>query len=203
MKNLLPQDGEAFLIERAIPQPMADSLFATLMHAIDWRSETATIMGRRVAIPRLTAWYGEGDYTYSGIHNIGAPWIEELVGVRCIAERCAGERFNSVLANLYRDGRDSVSWHADDEAGMGSNPVIASISLGAVRQFRMRHKIFRDVSVAINLPHGSCLVMAGTMQHFWQHALPKTARDVGSRINLTFRRCGMTVPERTSDDAMK
>ena len=160
-------------------------------------------MGRRVAIPRLTAWFGDGDYTYSGIRNVPTPWIKELLEVKGIAERCAGGCFNSVLANLYRDGRDSVSWHADDEAGMGSSPVIASISLGAVRQFRMRHKTFRDQSIAIDLPHGSCLVMAGTMQQFWQHAVPKTARDVGARINLTFRRCGGIAPESRSRDATR
>ena len=158
-------------------------------------------MGRQIALPRLTAWYGDGDYTYSGIRNVAAPWREELLEVKSIAERHAGVCFNSVLANLYRDGRDSVSWHADDEPGMGSSPVIASISLGAVRQFRMRHKTFRDQTIAIDLPHGSCLVMAGTMQQLWQHAVLKTARDVGPRINLTFRRCGVIAPASTSGDA--
>ena len=189
-KNLLPCDGQAFLIEAAIPHPIADRLFAGLMHRIHWHSATAMIMGRQVAIPRLTAWYGEGDYTYSGIRNVAAPWIGELLELKGVAEHCAGVGFNSVLANLYRNGGDSVSWHADDEVGMGSSPVIASISLGAVRQFRMRHKTSRHQALAIDLPHGSCLVMAGTMQQFWQHAVPKTTRQVGPRINLTFRRCG-------------
>jgi alkylated DNA repair dioxygenase AlkB len=188
--KLLPCDGEVLLIETAIPAQQADRLFARLMDVIDWRCETARIMGRIVAIPRQTAWYGDGTYNYSGIRNDPAPWIEELLEAKGVAEQCAGTKFNSVLANKYRDGRDSVAWHADDEPAMGANPVIASISLGAVRRFRMRHKADRGQSVAIDLPHGSCLVMAGTTQRFWQHQLPKTARAVGPRINLTFRQCG-------------
>jgi alkylated DNA repair dioxygenase AlkB len=188
--NLLPCDGEAFLIADAIPPPEADRLFAALLHAIAWRAETALVMGRRIALPRLTAWYGDAAYTYSGIRNAPAAWIPELLAVKAIAERCAGAGFNSVLCNLYRDGRDSVSWHADDEPAMGDAPVIASISLGAVRRFQLRHKAERALTVALDLPHGSCLVMAGATQRRWLHQLPKTARPVGPRINLTFRYCG-------------
>src|SRR5438105_592252 len=114
-RNLLPRDGEAVLMEEAISQTDADRLFARLMDTIDWRSETALVMGRRIALPRLTAWYGEAAYSYSGIRNDPAPWTDDLLEIKAIAERCAGSSFNSVLANLYRDGRDSVSWHADDE----------------------------------------------------------------------------------------
>ena len=100
---------------------------------------------------------------------------------------CHSCPFNSVLINLYRDGRDSVSWHADDEPVLGRNPVIASISLGAVRRFRFRHRASGE-TVSVDLPHGSCLVMRAETQHHWVHMLPKTARPVGPRINLTFRR---------------
>lgn len=188
-RNLLPRDGEAVLIEAAISPTDADRLFARLMDAIDWRSETALVMGRRIALPRLTAWYGEAAYTYSGIRNDPAPWTDDLLEVKAVAERYADTSFNSVLANLYRDGRDSVSWHADDEPAMGEFPVIASISLGAVRRFQLRHKTMRALTVAVDLPHGSCLVMAGATQRCWLHQLPKTARAVGPRINLTFRHC--------------
>jgi len=197
--NLLPRDGEVLLIESAIPAPDADRLFARLMDVIVWDSKKARIMGREVTIPRQTAWYGDGTYTYSGIRNDPAPWIEELLEVKAIAEQCAGTQFNSVLANKYRYGRDSVAWHADDGPGMGANPVIASISLGAVRRFRMRHKMVPDQRVAIDLTHGSCLVMAGTTQRFWQHGVPKTARAVGPRINLTFR--SSTCPRQSGLDS--
>jgi alkylated DNA repair dioxygenase AlkB len=187
--NLLPCDGEAFLVADAIPLAEADRLVAALREGIAWRAETALVMGRRIALPRLTAWYGEAAYTYSGIRNAPAPWIPELLTLKAIAERCAGTDFNSVLCNLYRDGRDSVSWHADDEPAMGERPVIASISLGAVRRFQLRHKACRQLTVVLDLPHGSCLVMAGATQRHWLHQLPKTARPVGPRVNLTFRNC--------------
>lgn len=187
--NLLPRDGHAVLFAAAIPPAAADALFARLLERIAWRAEVALVMGRRIALPRLTAWYGEGTYSYSGIRNDPAPWTAELIQARAVAERCAGAAFNAVLANLYRDGRDSVSWHADDEPAMGDAPVIASLSLGAVRRFRLRHKTIRDLAVGLDLPHGSCLVMAGATQRHWLHQLPKTARPVGPRINLTFRRC--------------
>jgi alkylated DNA repair dioxygenase AlkB len=187
--NLLPCDGEAFLITDAMPPAAADRLFAALRDGIAWRAETALVMGRRIALPRLTAWYGEAAYTYSGIRNAPAPWIADLLVVKAIAERCADAGFNAVLCNLYRDGRDSVSWHADDEQAMGERPVIASISLGAVRRFQLRHKARRELTVALDLPHGCCLVMAGATQRHWLHQLPKTARPVGPRVNLTFRNC--------------
>jgi len=140
----------------------------------------------RVAIPRLTAWHGEKGYVYSGIRLEPAPWNEPLLELEAIAEELAWAPFNSVLLNLYRDGRDSVSWHADNEPGLGYNPVIASVSLGAQRRFQLRHRR-SGARVSLDLPHGSCLIMAGATQHHWLHQLPKTARPVGPRINLTFR----------------
>jgi alkylated DNA repair dioxygenase AlkB len=185
--SLLPCDGEVFLFEDAIGRADADRLLDALLGQIAWRQEEATIMGRRVAIPRLTAWHGEAGYVYSGIRMAPAPWSRALLELRQRAEHLAGQPFNSVLLNLYRDGRDSVSWHADNEPGLGRNPVIASLSLGATRRFQLKHRR-RDERVAIDLSHGSCLVMAGATQHHWLHQLPKTARPVGPRINLTFRR---------------
>jgi alkylated DNA repair dioxygenase AlkB len=185
--NLLPCDGEVFLVERALDTADADRLLDELGTSIAWRQETATVMGRRVAIPRLTAWHGEAGYVYSGIAMAPAAWTPPLLELKRCAEAHAGQAFNSVLLNLYRDGRDSVSWHADNEPGLGRNPVIASISLGATRRFQLKHRGSGE-RVAIDLSHGSCLVMAGATQHHWLHQLPKTARPVGPRINLTFRR---------------
>ena len=186
VRNLLPCDGEALLFERACAPADADRLFEALLRLTPWRQEIATVMGRRVPIPRLTAWHGEAGYVYSGIRMEPASWNEPLLELRAVAERLGGQPFNSVLLNLYRDGRDSVSWHADNEPGLGREPVIASISLGAVRRFQLRHRR-RNERLGLDLPHGSCLIMAGATQHHWLHQLPKTARPVGPRINLTFR----------------
>jgi alkylated DNA repair dioxygenase AlkB len=187
--NLLPCDGAVFLYPDALPQAAADRLFAELRGAIEWRQEVATLMGRRVAIPRLTAWHGAAGYVYSGIRMTPAPWTPPLLELKALAEALAGQPFDSVLLNLYRDGRDSVSWHADNEPGLGRDPVIASLSLGAVRRFQLRHRRGPE-RLTLDLPHGSCLIMAGATQHHWLHQLPKTARPVGPRINLTFRRMG-------------
>jgi alkylated DNA repair dioxygenase AlkB len=184
--NLLPIDGEVFLHPDALTRPDADRLFEELLSTIAWRQEIAMVMGRRLPIPRLTAWHGAAGYVYSGIRMVPAPWTPSLLELKGIAETLAGRPFNSVLLNLYRSGRDSVSWHADNEPGLGHNPVIASLSLGAVRRFQLRHRRSGD-RLAIDLPHGSCLIMAGATQHHWLHQLPKTTQPVGPRVNLTFR----------------
>jgi alkylated DNA repair dioxygenase AlkB len=184
--NLLPCDGLVRLHEEALSEAAALRLFDQLMAISPWRQEIATLMGRRVPIPRLTAWHGEAGYVYSGIRMTPAPWNAPLVEIRAVAAACAGQAFNSVLLNLYRDGRDSVSWHADNEPGLGRDPVIASVSLGATRRFQMKHRR-RGERLSLDLPSGSCLVMAGPAQHHWLHQVPKTSHPVGPRINLTFR----------------
>ena len=184
--ELLPCDGSAVVHLEALAADRADRLFAALQATIPWRQEIATLMGRRIPIPRLTAWHGAAGYVYSGIRMTPAPWTPPLLELKAVAEDLAGQAFNSVLLNLYRDGRDSVSWHADNEPGLGRDPVIASLSLGAERRFQLKHRR-RPERLAIDLPHGSCLIMAGATQHHWLHQLPKTGRAVGPRINLTFR----------------
>ena len=186
-ENLLPFDGEVFLVPDAIAKAQADDLFRRLREEVAWRQDQATVMGRTRPIPRLQAWYGEGGYVYSGIRLSPLPWTEPLLWLKARAEELSGAAFNSVLVNLYRDGRDSVSWHADHEPGLGRNPVIASISLGAVRRFQLRHRRRQEARLSLDLPHGSLLVMAGATQHHWLHQVPKTGRVVGPRINLTFR----------------
>jgi alkylated DNA repair dioxygenase AlkB len=184
-RSLAPCDGELRLLPGAVPAPGA--MLERLQAEIDWRQDVARIMGRLVALPRLTAWYGDAGYRYSGIDNPPRAWLPVLLELKALAETLAAAPFNSVLANLYRDGRDSMGWHSDDERSLGQEPVIASLSFGAVRRFRLRHKRKPDLTIALDLPPGSCLVMAGTLQHHWRHALPKTARPVGPRVNLTFR----------------
>lgn len=183
--NLCPCDGVLHLVAGAVAEP--DAVLARLLAEIDWRQDVATIVGRRVRLPRLTAWHGDAGYRYSGIDNPPKPWTPLLLELKASAETLARATFNSVLANLYRDGRDSMGWHADDERPLGREPVIASLSFGAVRRFRLAHKSVPRLTLALDLPAGSCLVMAGALQHHWRHALPKTAKPVGPRVNLTFR----------------
>lgn len=183
--NLLPYDGKLYLIRDVVEAP--DKLMERLLRELDWQQDEARILGRRVKLPRLTAWYGDAGYRYSGIDNVPRPWIPLLLELKDVAEAVAETPFNSVLANLYRNGRDSMGWHSDDERSLGKEPVIASLSFGATRRFRLKHKTNPEASIGLDLPAGSCLVMAGVLQHRWRHALPKTARPVGSRINLTFR----------------
>jgi alkylated DNA repair dioxygenase AlkB len=187
--NLLPEDGEVRLVSEALEKAAAERLLATLMSETPWRQEQAVVFGRKVALPRLTAWYGPTGYAYSGVSHVPATWTPALLEVKAVIEGVAGCAFDSVLLNLYRDGRDSMGWHSDDEAVLGPDPRIASVSLGATRRFRLAHRRSKT-TVSLDLPHGSCLIMAGSCQHHWRHALPKTAKPVGARINLTFRRLG-------------
>jgi alkylated DNA repair dioxygenase AlkB len=163
----------------------ADALFARLRDEAPWRQESS----RFGPFPRLTAWYADAGlvYRYSGVTHQAIAWTETLAHIRGDVERAANAPFNSVLLNYYRDGSDSIGYHADDEAELGQNPVIASISLGGIRQFVLKHKNSGE-KLKFDLAHGSLLVMAGTCQHHWVHALPKTKNAVAPRINLTFRR---------------
>ena len=167
----------------------ADRLFAELLGSIAWRQENIKLYGRAIPVPRLTAWYGDVGtaYIYSGINNVPARWTPTLSEIKSSVEKCAGVPFNSALLNRYRTGQDSVAWHSDDEKEFGLNPVIASVSFGATRRFQLRHKSRAELRTAIQLAHGSLLVMRGTTQHHWLHRVPKTAKPVGERINLTFR----------------
>lgn len=167
----------------------ADSYFKTLHDDVGWGREETLMFGRRQQIPRLTAWFGDRlkDYTYSGITMTPNPWTDLLAEIRDRTGALAGTHFNSVLLNLYRDGRDGVAWHADDEPELGPEPIIGSVSLGATRRFHLRPRDRSSETVSVDLEHGDVLVMRGPTQHSWQHQVPKTAKAVGPRINLTFR----------------
>jgi alkylated DNA repair dioxygenase AlkB len=187
--NLDLPDADVRWWPRAFAAEEADRLYAALRRGIDWQQEEILIFGKRQRVPRLVAWHGDSDatYTYSGTAHKPLPWTDELSFVRERLQSLTGHRYNSVLLNLYRDGRDGMGWHADDEPELGLQPVIASVSLGATRRFRLRHRRRRDLSCALDLDHGDLLLMSGRTQHDWQHALAKTARPVGERINLTYR----------------
>ena len=183
-------DAEIMLWPAAFDSATADRCFAELNSGIDWRDEELLIFGRRRAVPRRVAWHGDAgaSYTYSGTLHEPRPWTPALEAIREHVSRLAGHEFNGVLLNLYRDGRDGMGWHADDEPELGPEPVIASVSLGAERRFRLKHRRLPEARLDLVLPHGSLLVMAGATQRHWVHALPKAAAPVGARINLTFRR---------------
>lgn len=160
-----------------------------LHKGLAWEQHHITLFGRQVTCPRLSAWYGdEGtSYTYSGLRLEPLPWTPLLRHLQEKLQKSLGFRFNSVLANLYRNGQDAMGWHSDDEPELGEQPVIASLSFGATRRFSLRHRHRLFPSHHLELCHGSLLLMAGTTQQHWQHQLPRTKKQVGPRINLTFR----------------
>jgi alkylated DNA repair dioxygenase AlkB len=162
----------------------ADALFACLHGETPWRQERS----RMGPFPRLTSWYADPGltYTYSGVTHEALPWTETLTSIRQRVEEAAATLFNSVLLNFYRDGNDSIGYHSDNEPELGVNPVIASVSLGGIRQFVLKHPESGD-KLTYDLAHGSLLVMGGTSQHHWVHGVPKTKAAVEPRINLTFR----------------
>jgi alkylated DNA repair dioxygenase AlkB len=188
------EDADVRLSPDAFAAPEAWELFRELREGIDWRQEEVLVFGRRHAVPRLVAWHGDpgARYTYSGTPHEPLPWTPALERIRHRVQAIAGCEFNAVLLNLYRDGRDGMGWHADGEPELGPEPVIASVSLGAVRRFCLRHRKRRGLRADLALPHGSLLLMSGATQRNWVHAVPKTAVPVGERINLTFRRIALT-----------
>ncbi len=169
----------------------APQILEQLVSEVAWRSDVIRLFGREMPIPRLAAWYGDPGrvYTYSGIRLEPLAWTPLLADLRDRAGATAGTSFNSVLANLYRNGSDSVGWHADDEPELGVDPVIASLSFGATRTLAMRR---RDGSyrASVDLQDGDLMVMAGATQTLWVHRVPKVRRPVSPRVNLTFRTVG-------------
>jgi alkylated DNA repair dioxygenase AlkB len=185
-RELLPFDGSARYVPSFIDNAVADVFFAHILQDTPWEHRHIKMFGREVLQPRLTCWYGDHAYSYSGIRLEPRAWSSDLEELKNRCETEAGRVFNSCLVNLYRDGRDSMGWHADDEPELGVQPVIASVSFGQTRAFRMRHRETKHV-VDISLEHGSLLIMSGDTQHRWVHEIPKTAKPVGQRINLTYR----------------
>ena len=183
-------DGDILFAPRFLSKTRADAYFEWLLDAVDWEQHEIRIAGGIVASPRLSAWYGDpgASYSYSGLFLEPQPWFPVIRELKVQVEKASGWRFNSVLLNLYRDGDDSMGWHSDDEPELGERPVIASISLGATRRFRLRHKKQAVLEpVVVELEHGSLLIMKGETQRFWKHQLPKSKRVSRARINLTFR----------------
>jgi len=187
-EELLPHGGSAVLFRHAVDHDEATEMMALLDDEIAWSQPTIRMYGKEMPQPRLVAWFGDpgARYSYSGTSFEPSPWTPSLDAARTICEDLAGSQFNSVLVNLYRDGSDSVAWHADDEPELGSEPTIASLSLGGVRRFHLKHRSTGD-TVRVDLPAGSVLVMSGRCQAEWLHQISKTKKAVPPRINLTFR----------------
>ncbi len=159
------------------------------LQTLRWQQKAIRLFGRSVMQPRLVAWYGDdgADYVYSGVRNIPLPWEPTLLALRERVQRIVPHTFNAVLCNFYRDGNDSIGWHSDDEKSLGPQPIIASLSFGATRVFRLQHKRDKTQKLAIELPDASLLLMQGATQKNYRHAIFKTKDPIGPRVNLTFR----------------
>lgn len=166
----------------------ANELFELLKNEIPWQHDEITVYGKKHLQPRLTSLFGNDGkpYGYSNIIMQPNRWNPLLMFIKNEVEVICNENFTTVLLNYYRNGKDSNGWHADNEKELGRNPVIASVSFGAERVFQLKHNVTNQRQ-NINLEDGSLLVMKGTTQHFWKHQIPKSSKEIGARINLTFR----------------
>ena len=183
-------NSEIFYFRNFLPHEEADQYLRIFKTTVLWRQDDIKIFGKVYPQPRLTALFGNNDkaYSYSNITMRPHEFSKELLEMKQKIESvCDRVEFTSCLLNLYRDGKDSNGWHSDDEKELGKNPVIASITLGQERYFHLRHKKDKNLKHKMLLGHGSLLLMKGETQHYWQHQIPKTAKAIGERINLTFR----------------
>jgi alkylated DNA repair dioxygenase AlkB len=190
LKRIPLADAEIYyLLELSLAQT-TEAVMNQLIDEIPWRAENIVVWGKPVPQPRLIAWYGDkgANYTYSGVHHDPLPWTDTLTDIKNRVEKAAGTNFNSVLLNYYRHHRDSMGLHSDDEPELGRRPIIASLSLGAERNFILKHKTRRDLKIRLKLASGSLLLMKGDTQYCWKHGIEKEKRSCGPRINLTFRR---------------
>ncbi|MBD2136312.1 alpha-ketoglutarate-dependent dioxygenase AlkB [Anabaena sp. FACHB-1237] len=190
LKTITIPDGELIFSPNYFTQEESNIFYENLLTEVNWRQDKIKLYGKEMDIPRLTAWYGDDGkcYTYSRITMSPNPWIPGLISIKNKVEKVVDVCFNSVLINLYRHGQDSMAWHSDDEPELGRNPVIASVTFGGARKFKLRHKFNKGLDkVELVLNHGSLLIMQGTTQEYWQHQIPKTAKVISPRINLTFR----------------
>lgn len=189
IKNLLPFGGDALLFQSFFPEQESKKYFHHLANEIKWRQEPIKIFGREIMQPRLTAFYGDVEkvYSYSGLTMKPHEWTNELLEIKAKIETVAQVKFTSALLNFYRNEKDSMGWHRDNEKELGDNPVIGSVSFGATRIFQLRDYKNKGTTKSVDLTNGSFLLMYGETQHIWEHRLPKTSRQTGKRINITFR----------------
>jgi alkylated DNA repair dioxygenase AlkB len=186
--NLLPKDGEANYHGIVLEAEDADYFLASLLNDIEWKNDEAIIFDEKVITKRKVGWYADQpfDYTYSKVTRSALPWTSELLDLKKRVEAVSGETFNSCLLNLYHSGDEGMAWHSDNEKQLKRNGAIASVSLGAERQFNLKHKQSKETHGSV-LQHGSLLVMKGVTQTHWLHRLPPTKKVNDPRVNLTFR----------------
>src|SRR5690606_8073018 len=187
-KNLLPMGGTGNYLGKIFSDEEANRYYEILLNTIDWKNDEAIIFGKRIVTKRKVAWYGnqEFEYTYSKITKKAHLWTPELLLLKNLIEKKTGETFNSCLLNLYHSGEEGMAWHSDGEKDLKKNGAIASVSFGAERKFAFKHKQTKE-TIALNLEHGSLLIMKGATQTNWLHRLPPTKKVDEARINLTFR----------------
>jgi alkylated DNA repair dioxygenase AlkB len=180
------EDGELAMLTQ-LPLSLDNAaVMARLVAETAWRADSITLWGKQFLQPRLSAWHGDASYTYSGLTMQALPFTPLLETIRQAAQTASGRAFNSVLLNYYRNERDSMGMHSDDEAELGPRPAIASVSFGATRTFILRHKHSKR-TLKLDLTDGSMLLMAGATQANWSHGINKETRPKGPRLNLTFR----------------
>ena len=189
-KNITLPDAKLVYYPTFLNLEAADSYLRLLLNTLEWEQHHIKLFGKTIPQPRLTALYALNSlpYSYSGLQLNPLAYTNELQAIHSMIENLTGCVFTHCLANLYRDGSDSMGWHSDNEKELGKDPQIASFSLGGVRSFQLKHKTISGLKHAIPLEHGSLLLMKGKMQEFWKHQLPKTSQVVSPRINLTFRK---------------
>jgi alkylated DNA repair dioxygenase AlkB len=205
VENIQLPDAELWFYPQFYPPQYADHFLAELSEKIAWQQGEITLFGKKVLEPRLSAWYGDAGktYTYSGKHQTPLAWVEPLIAIKNSIENtpiavetgaktgdsspALKHAYNSVLCNFYRDGQDSMGFHADNERELGQNPTIASVNFGESRRFQFRRRDNPAIKYELLLTHGSLLIMTGAMQHHWLHAVPKEPKKNQPRINLTFR----------------
>jgi alkylated DNA repair dioxygenase AlkB len=186
--NLLPRDGVAEYLGKICSPEESPTLFDDLLATSPWQPDEVVLFGRKRILSRKVAWMGDAGFTYSysGTSKTASPLTSALLLIKKRVEQQCAHRFNSCLMNLYHDGSEGMGWHSDDEKTLGRNPVIASVSFGAERVFKLKHRESKEI-VSVLLENGSLLVMKGATQHHWVHAMPKTKKITTPRINLTFR----------------
>jgi alkylated DNA repair dioxygenase AlkB len=193
MKSFLPQAFENLITEDGLLQYFehySNESIEDVIHDVVWRQDTISMYGKTHPLPRKTAWHGEAGmiHSYSGIKMTAVEWTPILLKLKLKLEKDLDAKFNSVLINYYRDGNDHMSYHADDEKELGLNPTIASLSFGETRSFQLKHKFDKTKKTFIlPITDGSLVVMKNELQHFWVHKIAKTAKNIGPRVNLTFR----------------
>ena len=187
--NVLSAPGETSFHHGFFSDTESDVYMKYLLNEVSWMQEPIVMFGKTLMQPRLTAFYGDPgmEYTYSGLTLSAKDWTDPLLKIKEKIENKCGTVFNVCLLNYYRDGKDHMGWHRDNERSLGQVPVIASLSFGGTRIFQFRKYEEKMPVISLELDHGSLVLMKGETQKYWEHRVTKTTLPVGPRINLTFR----------------